>query len=164
MSGQRPIPAPDSPEARVLPADLLAEADCLRQLALLEPDGCFRLPYVYLRSSVNLPYIYRGARGYVSALCEARLLVFSLRGDGSITYDDFMLRAEDSRRRGEESARKRLPPGLERLLESDYVFAWLEPQEVYPRVVRHLLESGYLDRYPEIREQAEAALTLGGLL
>ena len=163
MSGQRPIPGLDSPEARVLPADLLAEADCLRQLARLQPGGCFRLPYLYRRSGERLPYVYRGARGYITAICEARLLQFRDVAAG-IYYHDFLLRAEDSLRSGEESARRYLPPGMERLLQSDYVLGALDPQEVYPLVVRHLLDSGFLDRYPDLRERAEAALTLGGLL
>jgi len=163
MSGQWPIPALGSPEARGLPPELVAEADCLRQLACAEPSGCFRLPYLYRRSLERLPYVYRGSRGYVTALCEARLLQFRHVAAG-IYYEDFMLRAEDSMRKGEESARKHLPPGMEQLLESDYVFGWLEPREVYPRVVRHLLESGFLDRYPELKQQAEAALALRDLL
>ena len=159
----RPIPPPGIPAARGLPPELVAEADCLRQLAHLHPSGCFRLPYLYRRSHEKLPYTYLGARGYITAACEAHLLQFRDVAAG-IYYQDFLLRAEISREKAEESVRRHMPPGLERLLESDYVFGWLEPQEVYPRVVRHLLESGYLDRYPELRDQAEAALTLGGLL
>jgi hypothetical protein len=34
----RPIPAPGSPAARGFSPDLLAEADCLRQLALAQPE------------------------------------------------------------------------------------------------------------------------------
>ena len=45
----RPIPAPGSPAARGFSADLVAEADCLRQLVLAQPDGCFQLPYLYHR-------------------------------------------------------------------------------------------------------------------
>jgi len=145
-----PIPPPGIPAARGLPPELVAEADCLRQLAHLHPSGCFRLPYLYHRRWSTPHY-------------ESRLLQFRDVADG-IYYDDFRLRSGNSRKQLEESACERLPPGLERLLESDYVFGWLGPQEVYPRVVRHLLESGYLDRYPELRDQAEAALTLGGLL
>ena len=145
-----PIPPPGSPAARGIPADLVAEADCLRQLARREPSGCFRLPYLYYRRWSTPHY-------------ESRLLQFRNVAEG-IYYDDIRLRSGNSMKQLEESARKRLPPGLERLLEWDYIFGWVEPQEVYPRVVRHLLESGYLDRYPGIREQAEAALTLGDLL
>jgi len=146
----RPIPPPGSPAARGIPADLLAEADCLRQLARMQPSGCFRLSYLYHRRWSTPHY-------------ESRLLQFRDVAEG-IYYDDIRLRSGNSMKQLEESARKRLPPGLERLLEWDYIFGWVEPQEVYPRVVRHLLESGYLDRYPGIREQAEAALTLGDLL
>jgi hypothetical protein len=146
----RPIPPPGSPAARGFRADLVAEADCLRQLGCMQPDGCFQLPYLYHRRWSTPHY-------------ESRLLQFRDIAEG-IYYDDFRLRYGDSRKRLEESARKRLPPGLERLLEWDYIFGWVEPEETYPRVIRHLLESGFLDRYPELRGQAEAALTLGGLL
>ena len=146
----RPIPPPGSPAARGFRADLVAEADCLRQLARLHPSGCFRLPYLYHRRWSTPHY-------------ESRLLQFRDIAEG-VYYDDFRLRSGNSRKQLEESARKRLPPGLERLLEWDYIFGWVELEETYPRVIRHLLESGFLDRYPELRAQAEAALTLGGLL
>jgi len=146
----RPIPPPGSPAARGIPADLLAEADCLRQLACLEPSDCFRLPYLYHRRWSTPHY-------------ESRLLRFRDVAEG-IYYDDIRLRQGNSREQLEESASKRLPPGLERLLEWDSIFGWVGPEEVYPRIIRHLLESGFLDSRPELRKQAEAALTLGGLL
>jgi hypothetical protein len=104
-----------------------------------------------------LPYLYH--RRWSTPHYESRLLQFRDVAEG-IYYDDFRLRSGNSRKQLEESARKRLPPGLERLLEWDYIFGWTEPEETYPRVIRHLLESGFLDRYPELRAQAEAALTL----
>ena len=155
MSSQWPIPAPGSPAAAGIPADLLAEADCLRQLARLQPGGCFRLPYLYHRRW-STPH-------WLTPHYEARLLQFRDVAAG-IYYDDFRLCSGNSRKRAEESARKRLPPGMDRLLESDCIFGWLEPREVYPRVVRHLLDSGFLDRRPDLRERAEAALTLARLL
>jgi len=150
MSTQWPVPPPGSPAARGFPPDLVAEADCLRQLACLEPSDCFRLPYLYHRRWSTPHY-------------ESRLLRFRDVAAG-IYYDDIRLRQGNSRKQLEESARKRLPQDLQHLLESDCIFGWIESREVYPRIVRHLLESGFLDSRPELREQARAALTLGGLL
>lgn len=152
MSAQWLIPAPGSPEARGLPPDLVAQADCLRQLALQlhQPDSSFWLPYLYHRSRIVQP-------------CESRLLQFRDVAEG-IYYREFSVRSHGTRNQLEESARRYLPPGLEHLLEPEYELGRLEPKEVYPRVLRYLLESGFLDRYPELKLQAEAALILGDLL
>jgi hypothetical protein len=128
----------------------VAEADCLRQLALAQPGGCLRLPYLFHRRWSTPHY-------------ESRLLQFRDVAAG-VYYDDIRLRSGNSRKQLEESARKRLPPGLERLLESDHIFGWIEPSEAYPCILRHLLESGFLDSRPELKLQAEAALALRDLL
>jgi hypothetical protein len=76
-----------------------------------------------------------------------------------------MLAVQADRETAVKSARKYAPPGMEQLLESDYIFGWLDPEEiVYQRVLRHLLESGFLDSRPELKLQAEAALALRDLL
>jgi len=155
----RPIPPPGAPAALGFPADLLAEADCLRQLARLQPSGCFLLPYLRGPSFVYDSRLLR----IRETLYDARLLQFRDVAEG-IYYDDSVLYAEANWKKAEESARRYLPPGMDRVIESEYVFGWIKPQEAYPLVVRHLLDSGFLDRRPELRERAEAALTLGGLL
>jgi hypothetical protein len=155
--GLCPVPPLASKHANRFSPEVLAAAECMRQLALRHPGRIFAVPYL----AVTRP---DGSHYY-----SARVLEYRVDPTDWINYyDTLILNTVAScgcREEVEREVRKRKPPLADRIMEAQCVLGWADTARVYTATLEYLEESGYLKlAFPELLEQVRAALTLGRLL
>jgi len=150
--GLCPVPPLDSSQACRFAPELLAAAECLRQLAVRHPGRIFSLPYL------------SASRAYGPVYYSVQVLEFRVDPTGWINYNDIRI-MHGEREETEPEVRRRKPPLADRIMEADGVLGWANTARAYTAALEYLEESGYLRRAcPDLCEQAQAALTLARLL
>jgi hypothetical protein len=152
VAGLCPIPPLNSRQGNRFAPELLAAAECLRRLAVRHPGRVFAVPY--------LASIWSDG----DLFCSARVLEFQVDPTDWINYHDVLI-LHGSREEAEREVRRRKPPGADGILQAEGVLGWSDTVRVYTAALEYLEESGYLRfSWPDLREQARAALTLARLL
>jgi len=81
-----------------------------------------------------------------------------------INYHDVLI-LHGSLEEAEREVRKRKPPGADGIMMAEGVLGWSDTARVYTAALEYLEDSGCLRfAWPDLREQARAALTLARLL
>jgi len=155
--GLCPVPPLDSKHASRFSPELLAAAECMRQLALRHPGRIFAVPYLSSTRPDGFHYY------------SARVLEFQVDPTDWINYHDTLILNTvtlNSCREGiEREVRRRKPPLADRIMEAECVLGWADTVRVYTAALEYLEESGFLKlAFPDLLEQARAALTLARLL
>jgi hypothetical protein len=154
VAGSRPVPPLTSSQANrfSFSPELLAAAECLRRLAVRHPGKSFAVPY--------LSVVWADGTAYYAA----RLIEYQVHQDGWINYHDVLI-LHGSREEAEREVRRRKLPGADGILQAEGVLGWSDTVRVYTAALEYLEDSGYLRfSWPDLREQARAALTLARLL
>jgi len=152
VAGVCPVPPLVSPQANRFAPELLAAAECMRQLALRRPGRVFAVPYL------------ASFCGDGTVCYSARVLEFQVDPLEWINYHDILI-LHGSREEAEREVRRRKPPWADGILQLEGVLGWSDTARVYMAVLEYLEDSGYLRfAQPDLREQAVAALTLARLL
>jgi hypothetical protein len=150
--GLWPVPPLASKHANRFAPEVLAAAECMRQLALRHPGRTFAVPYLAMTRPDGFHYY------------SARILEFRVDPTDWINYYDTLI-CHGAREEAEREVRRRKPPLADSLMEAQCVLGWADTDVVYTATLEYLEESGYLRlACPELLEQARAALTLGRLL
>jgi hypothetical protein len=146
------LPPLDSSQANRFAPELLAAAECMRQLALRRPGRVFAVPYL-------ASFCGNGTVCY-----SARVLEFQVDPSEWINYHDILI-LHGSREEAEREVRRRKPPWAGGILQLEGVLGWSDTARVYTAALEYLEDSGYLRfAWPDLHEQARAALTLARLL
>jgi len=152
VAGVCPVPPLTSAQADRFSPELLAAAECMRQLAIRHPGRIFAMPY--------LSVVWADGTTYYSA----RVLEFQVDPSEWINYYDILI-LHAGREEAEREVHKRKPPWAGGILQLEGVLGWSDTARVYMASLEYLEESGHLRfAQPDLYEQARAALTLARLL
>jgi hypothetical protein len=129
----------------------------MRQLAVRHPGRVFAVPYLAVTRPDGFHYY------------SARVLEFQVDPTDWINYRDALILNTVAlcgcREEVEREVRRRKPPLADGIMEAECVLGWADTALVYTATLEYLEESGYLKlAFPELLEQARAALTLARLL
>lgn len=150
--GLVPVPPLASKHASRFSPELLAAAECMRQLAVRHPGRTFAVPYLAVTRPDGFHYY------------SARMLEFQVDPTEWINYYDTLI-CHGAHEETECEVRKRKPPLADGIMEAQCVLGWADTVRVYAETLKYLEESGYLRlACPELLEQARVALTLARLL
>ena len=152
VAGLCPVPPLTSSQACRFSPELLAAAECMRLLAVRHPGRVFAVPYL------------ASFCGDGTVCYSARMLEFQVDPTDWINYHDILIQ-HAGREEAEREVRRRKPPGADGIMMAEGVLGWSDTVRVYMAALDYLEESGYLGfAWPDLREQAQAALTLARLL
>jgi hypothetical protein len=152
VAGVCPVPPLTYSHADRFAPELLAAAECMRQLAIRHPGKSFAVPY--------LSVVWADGTAYYAA----RLIEYQVHQDGWINYHDVLI-LHGSREETEREVRSRKPPWADGIMQAVGVLGWADTIRAYTAALEYLEDSGYLKfAWPDLYEQAKAALILARLL